>query len=172
MQGDLELRKNIDDVTAIRFPGQFKAAWEMLVSMGGHRLYIVESDGTYNCHAHALRIERIARFQELFKERGGEVLAKGDFVADLIERGEIRIIDGQSYGPDHIVIYFKDGKPTHSARVVEKDGLLVSKWGGNELIEHALWEVPTYYGDEYKVAIAPDPKRAMELLIDWLPKIA
>jgi hypothetical protein len=41
--------------------------------------------------------------------------------------------------------------------MVEKDGLLMSKWGGNELIEDGVWEVPTYYGDEYKVLSRPIP---------------
>ena len=95
---------------------------------------------------------------------------QGTFITELIQRGELHLVEGQSYGPDNIVIYFKDGKLTHSARVVEKDELLISKWGGNELLEHGLWEVPTHYGDEYKVFKAPAPRRSWELLEDWLPR--
>lgn len=172
MQGDPELRKDIDAVMAIELPGQFAAAWDELTKMGGHRLRIVGEDKTFNCHAHALGIGQMPEFQRRFFDGGCQVLAKSDFIASLIKRGELRLVEGQSYGPDNIVIYFKDGKPTHSARVVENDGLLVSKWGGNELLEHGLWEVPTYYGDEYKVFVAPDPERSWELLEDWLPRVA
>jgi hypothetical protein len=111
-------------------------------------------------------------FQALVRERANTALANSSFVSYLIERGEMRIVASQSYSPENIVIYFKDGRPTHSARVLEKDGLLISKWGGDEIIEHGLWEVPTIYGDEYKVAIAPDPARILELLEDWLPSLA
>lgn len=44
--------------------------------------------------------------------------------------------------------------------------------GGDEIIEHGLWEIPASYGDEYKVAIAPGAVRTLELLKEWLPRIA
>lgn len=172
MQGDEELRKDIDLVMAIELPGQFAMAWDELMKMGGHRLRIVGKDETFNCHAHALGICEMPEFRQRYYDGGCKVLAKSDFVANLIERGEIQSVEGQSYRPDNIVIYFKDGRPTHSSRVVETDGLLLSKWGGNELLEHGLWEVPTYYGDQYRVFLAPKPDRMWELLKDWLPRIA
>jgi hypothetical protein len=169
MQGDEELRKNIDVVTAITYPSQFAAAWGELMAIGGHRLRIVAEDRTYNCHAHGLGIEQLSEYQQRVAKERNSAIVRGTFIAELIERGELHLVDGRSYGPSNIVVYFKDGKPTHTARVVEKDGLLASKWGGNELIEHGLWEVPTSYGDEYKVFKAPDPQRAWELLEAWLP---
>ncbi len=170
MQGDEELRKHIDAVTAIRYPSQFAAAWDELMKMGGHRLLIVAVDKTYNCHAHGLGIEKLPEYQRRVAKEANSALAQGTFVTELIERGELQSVPGPSYGPEHIIIYFKDGKPTHTARVIERNSLLVSKWGGNELIEHGLWEVPTYYGDEYKVFKAPNPKRAWTLLVEWLSK--
>jgi hypothetical protein len=170
MQGDEELRKDIDAVTAIRLPSQFAAAWDQLTKMSGHRLRIVAEDRTFNCHAHGLGIEQLPDYQRRVAKEANSALVQGAFMTELIERGDLYLVKGQSYGPGDIVIYFKDGKPTHTARVVEKDVLLVSKWGGNELIEHGLWEVPTYYGDEYKVFKAPDPQRAWKLLEDWLSK--
>lgn len=172
MQGDEELRQDIDAVMAIRYPGQFAAAWDDLMKLGGHRLRIVDKDPSFNCHAHATGISSIPAFRDLVRHRATTALANGNFVSYLIGQGEIRIVPGQSYTPENIVIYFKDGRPTHSARILEKDGLLISKWGGDEIIEHRLWEVPTIYGDEYKVAIAPAPARTLELLEHWLPPIA
>jgi hypothetical protein len=172
MQGDEELRKDIDAVMAIRYPGQFAAAWDDLMKMGGHRLRIVDKDPSFNCHAYATGISPMPAFRDLVRDRANTALANGDFVSYLIKRGGIRIVAGQSYNPENIVIYFKGGRPTHSARVLEKDGLLISKWGGDEIIEHGVWEVPTIYGDEYKVAIAPDPAHTLELLEGWLPRIA
>jgi hypothetical protein len=170
MQGDEELRKDIDAVMAIRLPGQFAEAWGEFMKMGGHRVRIVGEGKTFNCHAYGLRIEGLPEYQQRVAKNGNSALAQGTFITELIERGELRNVPGGSYGPEHVIIYFKDGRPTHTARVVEKNGMLVSKWGGNELLEHGLWEVPTYYGDEYKVFKAPDPRRAWELLEDWLSK--
>jgi hypothetical protein len=58
---------------------------------------------------------RCREFLRRFSDGGCQVLAKSDFVASPMERGDLRVVEGQSYGPDNIVIYFKDGKPTHSA---------------------------------------------------------
>jgi len=170
MQGNEELRRGIDAAMAIRYPDQFVAAWDHLMKMGGHRLRIVDKDPSFNCHAYALGISSMPAFRDLVRNRADSALANGDFVSYLIGNGEIRIVGGQSYTPENIVIYFKDRRPTHSARI--GDELLISKWGGDEIIEHRLWEVPTIYGDEYKVAIAPAPMRTLELLEDWLPSIA
>lgn len=142
------------------------------MKLGGHRLRIVDKDPSFNCHAYTTGISSMPAFRDLVRDRANTAIANGSFVSYLIERGEIRIVGGQSYTPENIVIYFKNARPTHSARVLAKDGLLISKWGGDEIIEHGLWEVPTIFGDEYKVAIAAAPARTLELLKDWLPRIA
>lgn len=172
MQGDEALRKDLDAVMAIRYPGQFAAAWDDLMKRGSYRLRIVDKNSSFNCHAYATGIAQMPAFQALARDRANTALANSSFVSYLIERGEMRVVASQSYNPDNIVIYFNGDRPTHSARVLEKDGLLISKWGGDEIIEHEIWEVPTIYGDVYKVAITPDPVRTLELLEDWLPHIA
>jgi hypothetical protein len=173
MRGDAELRTALDAAMDIELPGEFETAWKDISSWPGHSLRIVDRNPTYNCHAYALMIERLPRFQELFVERGSKVLVMSAFIEKLIADGEIRIVPGQEFSPEHIVIYFDaSGRPTHTARVRKANDVLVSKWGGSELFEHGLWEVPASYGDAYKVAIAPDQQRAMALLEEWLPQIA
>jgi hypothetical protein len=44
------------------------------------------------------------------------------------------------------VIYFHKDAVTHAA-VVQRNGIFHSKWGGNEVHAHGLWEVPACYGD-------------------------
>lgn len=172
--GDEELRIALDEAMKICLPGEFETAWNYILRMPGHRLRIVDatSDTTYNCHAHGLGIERIPEYQALFSDRGGRFLATSPFMRRLIEDGELRILPGLAYGPGNIVLYFDGERLTHTARVIKPNELLLSKWGPSELIEHRLWEVPADYGDTYRVALPPSPERAMELLVDWLPRTA
>jgi len=61
MQGDAELRKDLDTLMAITYPGQFDAAWKEMTDRGGQRLRIIEKTNTFNCHAYALGIARLPR---------------------------------------------------------------------------------------------------------------
>ena len=88
-----------------------------------HRLRIVAEDRTYNCHAHGRGIEQLPEYQQRVAKERNSALVQGTLMTELIERGELQLVEGESYGPGNIVIYFKDGRPTHTARVVEKDGL-------------------------------------------------
>jgi hypothetical protein len=174
MMGDEELRIALDEAMKICLPGEFENAWKHILQMVGHRLRIVDAtiDTTYNCHAHGLGLERLPAYQALFADRGGRFLATSLFMLKLIQDGELQIVAGLAYGPKNVILYFNGEHLTHTARVAEANELLLSKWGPSELIEHRLWEVPEGYGDTYKVAVPPPPERSMELLIEWLPRIA
>jgi hypothetical protein len=50
-------------------------------------------------------------------------------------------IDLHEAKANDMVVYFDNGKVTHAATLGDK-GMFRSKWGGNEVHEHRLWEVP------------------------------
>jgi hypothetical protein len=66
-----------------------------------------------------------------------------DFMRFLLA-GHLCEADGE--GP--IIIYFRDGAPEHAGSW--REGAVVSKWGfgRTHIWQHALWDVPTSYGDE------------------------
>ena len=55
-------------------------------------------------------------------------------------------IDLHEAKANDMVVYFDNGKVTHAATLGDK-GMFRSKWGGNEVHEHRLWEVPASYGN-------------------------
>ena len=57
-----------------------------------------------------------------------------------------------------MVFYFRDERPTHAAVIVSEGPplMLRSKWGGNEVHSHGLWEVPADYGDSVRAYNVPE----------------
>lgn len=49
---------------------------------------------------------------------------------------------------DEVVVYFKDGVPTHFGKL--KNDLVISKWGIGLIWKHKLFEMPLSYGDTAK----------------------
>ena len=62
--------------------------------------------------------------------------------------------------------YFAGDQLRH-AGIVENDSAeptIRSKWGGNEVHRHKLWEVPACHGDRVRFFRAPDPQALLGLL--------
>ena len=72
------------------------------------------------------------------------------FVAWLIEDDLLTEVRADSVRAGDIAIYRNSSLITHGALVVSVDQPMVlhSKWGGNEIHQHGLWELMASYGDE------------------------
>ena len=67
--------------------------------------------------------------------------------------------------PSDVVLYFLKEAVTHAAVVGSKQ-IYRSKWGGNEVHQHGLWEVPAQYGDRIRFYRAPDAPTILAHLPD------
>jgi hypothetical protein len=104
----------------------------------------------YTCLMHALDLvqsheyKRIARQGE--QQRNEGVFAGRGF-AEWLLREELLTTTKGSVTAGDIVLYFGDPGFKHAARFLEHDRVR-SKWGTGHLYEHALWEVPSPYGND------------------------
>ena len=121
----------------------------------------------FTCFAYALRIERLPQYNELVNRFAHGALASSRFIVGMIERGHIRAAPTTALSAGRVVIYYNGERLTHAARIVSDD-VLASKWSGNEVYQHALWEVPSSYGDHYQVVEVPPPDQTATLLAAWV----
>jgi hypothetical protein len=84
----------------------------------------------------------------------------------IIRSGLLVERSGQEPRAGDVAVYCRDGRPTHAASVgsVGKIVFLNSKWGGNEVRGHGLWEAPAMYGDAVRFFVQPKPLDTLKLL--------
>jgi hypothetical protein len=168
MAGNKLWREMLDIAMSEPLPTVHERLWAEIQKVPGIRAAKVRG-GTrfFNCIAYACGIDRFPRLLELVMKHDNSGVVSTGFMQHLIDIGEVSVKPSFEFVAGDVVVYFNGDKLTHGARALSPD-LLRSKWGGNELIEHALWHVPTSYGDSYRVVSVPDPERIMELFEAWL----
>jgi|SRR3989338_5421550 len=98
------------------------------------------SSGNYNCFVFTFGLENDREFL------GGQNPIQKEFVRFLLHKG-ILIVKDKSIVRD-LVFYENDsGAITHSG-IMQPANKLISKWMWGCTIEHALWDVPSSFGDE------------------------
>ena len=67
-----------------------------------------------------------------------------DYFHQLLDDGFIKMHTSRKAN-DEVVVYFKDGVPTHFGKL--ENDLIISKWGIGLIWKHKLFEMPQSYGD-------------------------
>jgi len=134
------------------------AAIAQLASRFPHSIRHVEGEPErpYNCYMLVLALLDNDRVYEILQKDADWYGTPGvkvgpEYVSRLIQRGILtRDESGQ------VLIYCRNGKPAHAGILAGER--VQSKWGRGLLWEHAVWEVPSSYGDiaeRYRV-VRPD----------------
>lgn len=174
--GNLELRSEIEKITeggATTLREQIEKI-EALKSRYSHLIKHLEYRNAnpmlnYNCFMYALGTigsEIIIRHLKWDAERGCEygILFGSDIVLRLIKKGILnRREDGE------VIMYFADEKPVHGGRI--KDNRVTSKWGTDCLWEHAVWEVPTRYGNRTERFLIPEREQVEREFDDYVNEL-
>lgn len=97
-------------------------------------------------------------------------MVDSQFVLDMIACGELSESTDTELQPGTFVLYFYDGELRHAGVIEEpsSEPLVRSKWGGNELYRHKLWEVPACHGDSVRFFGTPNPEVVLARLKDEL----
>jgi hypothetical protein len=163
-----QLRQELDQITGLQFPTSYAQALSQLSQNLGRPIRIVPTDmqhlKTFTCFAFALGLARIQRYQDLVRAHLDGALVNSAFVSTLLNGNEIHEINFGALSCDNVVFYFSSGTLMHAGLIISPDGLVRSKWGGNEIHDHGIWDVPASYGDEVRVFEAPEADRVLELL--------
>ena len=81
------------------------------------------------------------------------------FVSDMLKRGEFVEVPVADAQPNDIILYFSGEVLKHAGQLhsVSPHTIVRSKWGGDEVHEHPLWELPAEHGDSVRCFKRPDP---------------
>jgi hypothetical protein len=169
MPGSRKLRGALADAQAIRFPTVYVETLNTLQREFGHSI-VLRDEGReqirqFNCFAYALGVWDNPVYQEMVGAHAEDQLAliNSALVSKWIDEGFLSEIQPGDAGTDDIVAYFYRGQLAHFARFGSA-GLLRSKWGGNEVHEHRMWEVPADYGNKVRYFRRPEAEAILAQL--------
>jgi hypothetical protein len=161
MSGDFELRSELDTASRLRVPSEYRDRLEALRQRFGHTVTILP-DGServdrFNCFAFALGVWNHHAYVQRVDHDGNSAVLDSNTVQQMIEAGEPLYVAPSAAKSGDLALYFHNGRLTHAAVVTSAAGQLVlhSKWGGNEVHRHGLWEVPAMYGDCVRFTAPP-----------------
>jgi hypothetical protein len=168
------LRQELDEANLLRVKTDYQIRLEELKGRYGHTITILQ-DGAdqierFNCFAYALGVWNEPLYRELVDQWRSSSLIDSQFVSEMIERGDFAESESR---PENLVLYFAANQLRH-AGIVENasaEPTIRSKWGGNEVHRHKLWEVLASYGDRVRFFRAPDPQVVLARLKAELEEI-
>lgn len=93
-------------------------------------------------------------------------LVNSAFVQGLLVNGELSEVRPSDVTCGDLAFYFAGNELKHAGRVTSTspDLMIQSKWGGNEVHEHPLWEIPLEHGDQVRFFKRPRPEWILDRL--------
>jgi hypothetical protein len=157
MLEDENLRRELDAACKIRIPAEYQQRLDDLKARFDHSILVLpEGRGEirrFNCFAYAFGVWNNPRYDCLVDRTQSSVLIDSALVMEMLNRGDLIEVATPRDEPS-VVFYFSGEKLMHAGCVKAVSGDLIitihSKWGGNEVHEHKLWEVPLEYGDRVR----------------------
>jgi len=113
----------------------------------------------YNCFIFALHLDKD---KQIIQESKGFI--HSSFFEVLLDKGELEMVQKPAEGD--IVCYRNpkkfDSEITH-AGIVQAEGVIISKWSWGPIIQHKIFDVPDFYGDEIFYVKRVGGEKAKEL---------
>lgn len=133
-----------------------------------HTIRFRESRFDGSCMTYALRLDTQEQYRRVALAFEPPVFAGKDFADWLVEQ----IDEQERPSMGALACYFKGDTWRHVGTIDDIDGpRVVSKWGEMAVFDHGLDEVPTGYGDNVRFFEKPDPKRALDLFLNYAQSV-
>jgi hypothetical protein len=162
--GIAALRRELDAASKLREVSAYEAKLNALRDQFGHRIAILpdgrERMARFNCFAYALGLWDHADYIRLVDAKNDSTVINSCTISEMLSEGALVEIDPNYTKANDMVVYFDNGRVTHAA-VVGDMGAVRSKWGANEVHEHAVWDVPASYGDVVRYFRRPAPETVL-----------
>jgi hypothetical protein len=178
MPGNADLRRALDAACKLRVVSEYRDRIAALQTQYGHAISILQ-DGKermerFNCFAYALGIWPHQTYIDLVDATNDSAVIDSEFVRHLVDAGALVEVAPAKAAEGDMVIYFHKDQPTHAAIVVSLSEpiTLRSKWGGNEIHQHNLWEVPACYGGRVRIYRQIDPADTLRRVGRQFPRRA
>lgn len=169
MAGNTKLRVELDQATKFRFRHQYTEALERLRHEFAHSISILP-DGRarierFNCFAYGLGLWEHPDYIRRVDAASNSAVVNSLVVRALLEDGRLKEIGAAEAVAGDVVLYFHKKSITHAA-VMDDQQTYRSKWGGDDVHRHGLWEVPAQYGNRVRYYQAPDVSSILACLPD------
>lgn len=110
------------------------------------------SDIKYNCFMYALNVSRSEEIKNTLQQH--ENVSFGTkFIQELINNG---VLFPSQVGT--IILYFRGNRTVHAGKISHTTKRVISKWGKGHLWKHDIFEVPSLYGDLFKLFDSVTPQ--------------
>lgn len=153
MSGNPALRRELDAASKLIVLGEYRERLQSLQSNFGHTISILPDEHApierFNYFAFALGLWNHDTYVMHVDRDDNSAIVNSEFLLRMIKDGALVEIEASKARESDMIVYFHKEQATH-AGVVASAGYpmsLHSKWGGNEVHQHAVWEVPAAYGD-------------------------
>ncbi|SRR5260221_5045821 len=169
MAGNAKLRRALDEATKLRFRHQYTDALDQLCHEYAHTISILP-DGRdritrFNCFGYGLGVWEHPDFIRRVDAASNSAIINSDVVRSLMNDGTLQDVSAAKAAQGDVVIYFQKKAVTHAA-VLGEQQTCRSKWGGDDVPQHGLWEVPAQYGNQVRYYRAPNAARVLAQLPD------
>jgi len=158
MPGNAILRRELDEAIATKYPEVYRQSIERLRREYGHSIAILpdgkDRTSRFNCFAYALGVWDHPDFIQKVDDAAHSAILNSTIVRAMIDDGTLKSVAADEVQPGDIVVYFRRDNLAHAA-VLTEGGICRSKWGGDDVHAHGLWEVPTQYGGRVRYFGAP-----------------
>jgi len=161
MSGNSDLRLALSAASKLKVVSDYLVLLAELKSQYAHNVSMLP-DGKdrvsrFNCFAYALGLWDNPDYICMVDAAMNSAIVDSSLMVIMIEDGTLCEISMSRAVVGDMILYFRDDRPTHAA-VISSVGpplMLRSKWGGNEVHLHGIWEVPAEYGDSIRAYKVP-----------------
>ena len=148
VKGNVALRLALDEASKLRFRHQYTETLQRLRHEFGHSISMLaegsERIARFNCFAYGLGLWELADYIRRVDAAENSAIVDSQLVRATLNDGALEEISAAEAAPGDVLLYFHKEAVTHAA-VVGENQTCRSKWGGNEVHQHGLWEVPAQY---------------------------
>jgi hypothetical protein len=170
MSGNRKLREALDAASSLTDWNVYLDTLESCRTQFDHGITVLP-DGKgrlrrFNCYAYALGLWDHADYISAVDRSTNSAIVDTPFVKSMVQSGLLVKRSSPQPCAGDVAVYYHYGQPTHAALVVSVDDAIwfQSKWGGNEVHRHGLWEVPAMYGDVVRFFRQPKPSDTLNVL--------
>lgn len=167
MSGNEDLRRELDAASKLIFPASYDRRLADLRSRYDHTISTEPSllpINQFNCFAFAFGLTDHSEYSALLDLAGTSAALNSKIVKAMFDAGDVTLVEATVAKEGDIALYFDGEHLAHAGRLTAPNRIL-SKWGGNEIHAHGLWEVPLGYGHSVKFIMRPDVDSLIQRLL-------
>jgi hypothetical protein len=171
MPGNHGLGTALDAACGIKIVSEYRNTQEALRAQHRHAIAIMPEGGErlarFNCFAYALGIWDRNEYVSLVDDAQDSTVLNSAIVRQMFNEDLLTARDPLAVQRGDVILYYHGEALVHAGRVADIEPLLTihSKWGGNEIHQHGVWEVPAMYGDRVGLFVKPDSNIIMDRLL-------